>query len=184
MKHVTEMRVSSTQGSCRSPVPRYATRHLVLAAIMRQCQLSTAFRSLTCQSRKSVPTRWRRSLLTATQIVRKRTLLALGATHVGGSPPTSDQVRRLKPDATCHPARWAALDAKRISRDPPRLPCGQSACRHPMMGGSLRLVMAVCARDFVRPLSMLSRCPKATTPKGHSAPHPHHHSSQDPSQTS
>lgn len=105
--------------SCREPP--YATRRLVLASIMRQRQVSVAFRSLTCQSRTSVPTRSRRSTLPATQVVRKRTLLALGATHVGGSPPTSAQGRSSKPDATFHPARWAAQVAKRISRDPPRL---------------------------------------------------------------
>ena len=106
--------------SCGEPLS--ATRRLVLASTMRQCQFSAAFRSLTCQSSTSVPPRSRRSTLPATQVVRKRTLLALGATHVGGSPPTSAQGRSSKPDATFHPARWAAQAAKRISRDPPRLP--------------------------------------------------------------
>lgn len=89
---------------------------------MRQRQFSAAFRSLACQSRTSVPTRASRSTLSATQVVRKRKLLALGAIHVGGSPQTSGQGRSSKPDATFHPARWAAQAAKRISRDPPRLP--------------------------------------------------------------
>lgn len=90
---------------------------------MRQRQFPpAAFRILACQSRTNVPTRARRSTLPATQVVRKRTLLALGATHVGGSPPTSAQGRSSKPDATFHPARWAAQAAKRISHDPPRLP--------------------------------------------------------------
>lgn len=106
--------------SCSEPL--YATRRLVLASIMRQSQVSAAFRSLTCQSSTSVPPRSRRSTLPATQVVQKRTLLALGATHVGGPPPTSSQGRSSKPDATFHPARWAAQAAKRISRDPPRLP--------------------------------------------------------------
>ena len=105
--------------SCREPLS--ATRRLVLASIMRQRQVSAAFRSLSCQSRTSVPTCSRRSTLPAKQVVRKRTLLALGATHVGGSPPTSAQGRSSKPDATFHPARWAAQAAKRISSDPPRL---------------------------------------------------------------
>lgn len=104
--------------------PRQAARHTTpcLASIMRQCQVSAVFRSLTCQSRTSVPTCSRRSTLPATQTVRKRALLALGATHAGGLPPTSAQGRSSKPDATFHPARWAAQAAKRISRDPPRLP--------------------------------------------------------------
>ena len=89
---------------------------------MRQRQVSAAFRSLACQSRTSVPTRSRRSTLPAAQVARKRTLLALGATNVGGSPPTSAQGRSSKPDATFHPARSAAQAAKPISRDPPRLP--------------------------------------------------------------
>lgn len=106
--------------SCREPLS--ATRRLVLASTMRQRQFSATFRSLACQSRTRVPTRSRRSTLPATQVVRKRTLLALGATHVGGSPPTSGPGRSSKPDATFHPVRWAAQAAKRISRDPPRLP--------------------------------------------------------------
>lgn len=89
---------------------------------MQQRQFSAAFRSLACQSRTSVPTRARRSTLPATQVVRKRTQLALGATHVGGSPPTSAQGRSSKPDATFHPARWAGQAEKRIFHDPPRLP--------------------------------------------------------------
>ncbi len=92
------------------------------SSTMRQCQFSAAFRSLACQSRTRVPTHSRRSTLPATQVVRKRAQLALGATHVGGSPPTSARGRNSKPDATFHPARWAAQAAKRISRDPPRPP--------------------------------------------------------------
>src|SRR5512139_2426693 len=89
---------------------------------MQQRQVSAAFRSLPCQSRTSVPTRPRRNTLPATQVVRKRTLLALGATRAGGSPPTSSQGRSSKLDATFHPVRSAAQAAKPISRDPPRLP--------------------------------------------------------------
>ena len=106
--------------SCRDPPS--ATRRLVLASTMRRRQFSAAFRSLACQSRTSVPTRSRTSTLPATQVVRKRAQLALGATHMGGSPPTSARGRNSKPDATFHPARWAAQAAKPISRDPPRLP--------------------------------------------------------------
>lgn len=106
--------------SCREPLS--GTQLLVLASILRQRQISTAVRSLACQSSTSLPARSRRSALPATQVVRRRTLLALGATNVGGSPATSTQGRSSKPDATFHLAHWAAQAAKRVSRDPPRLP--------------------------------------------------------------
>lgn len=98
------------------------TRRLDGSSTMGQRQVSAAFRSLACQSRTSVPTRSRRSTFPATQVVRKRTLLGLGATHWGGSPPTSSQGRSSRPDETSHPGRSAARAARPTSRDPPRLP--------------------------------------------------------------
>ncbi len=118
------------RASLSSREPPSDTWRLDGAWTMRQRRVSAAFRSLACQGRTSVPPRSRRSRLLATQVVRRRTLLALGATHGGGSPPTSSLGRSSRPDETFHPARSAARAARPTSRDPPRLPRHRQRPRH------------------------------------------------------